>query len=64
MFRVVFHPSSGAHNAVSTVSGIIETVTATRRERGWIGTGLGVCLNQFQPSPHLNQFQSSHVHDR
>ena len=29
MFRVVFHPSSGAHNTVSTVSGINETVTAT-----------------------------------
>jgi len=29
MFRVVFHPSSGAHNTVSIVSGITETVTAT-----------------------------------
>jgi len=29
MFRVVFHPSSGAHYTVYTVSGINETVTAT-----------------------------------
>jgi hypothetical protein len=35
MFRVVFHPSSGAHTTVSTVYGINETVTATCRERGW-----------------------------
>jgi len=34
----IFHPSSVAHNTVSTVSGIIETVTATCRER--------VCLIQ------------------
>ena len=34
---MVFHPSSGVHNAVSTVSGINETVTATCRERGWAG---------------------------
>jgi hypothetical protein len=33
MFRVVFLPSSGAHNTVSTVSGINETC-----ERGWTGT--------------------------
>ena len=32
MFRVLFHPSSGAHNTVSTVSGIIEAVTTTCRE--------------------------------
>ena len=32
MFRVVFHPSSGAHNTVSTVSGINKTFTATCRE--------------------------------
>ena len=42
MFRMVFHPSSGSLNTVSTVSGIIETVTATCRESGWIETGLGV----------------------
>jgi len=35
MFQVVFHPLSGARNTVSTVSGIIETWTATCRERGW-----------------------------
>jgi len=31
MFRVVFHPSSGAHNAVGSVSGI----NGTCCERGW-----------------------------
>jgi len=36
MFRVVFHPLSTAHNTVSTVSGINETVTAKCRERGWM----------------------------
>ena len=40
MFRVVFHPSSGAHITVSTVSGSIETVTATCRERDWMGTAV------------------------
>ena len=38
MFRVVFHPSSGAHITVSTVSAINETVAATCRERGWTFT--------------------------
>jgi len=38
MFRVVFHPSSAAHNTVSTVFGINETRTAACRERGWSGT--------------------------
>jgi len=33
MFRVVFHPLSGAHNTVSTASGINENCTATCRER-------------------------------
>jgi len=32
------HPSSAAHNTASTVSGINETDTATRRERDWMGT--------------------------
>ena len=33
MFRVEFHPSSGAHNTVPIVSGINETCTATCRGR-------------------------------
>ena len=37
MFRAVFHSSSAAHNMVSAVSGINETVIATCRERGWVG---------------------------
>jgi len=42
MFRVVFHPPSGAHSTVSTVSDINETCTATCRERGWMGTAVSV----------------------
>ena len=37
MFRVVFHPSSGAHNTASTVAGINDPCTATCREHGWAG---------------------------
>ena len=37
MFRLVIHPSSAAHNTVSAVSGINETVTANCRELGWVG---------------------------
>jgi len=36
-FGWYLHPSSGAHNTVSRVSGINGTVTATCRERGWTG---------------------------
>ena len=42
MFRVVIHPSSGAHNTVSTVFGINETCTATCCERGWAGNAVPV----------------------
>ena len=35
-FRVVFHPSPGAHDTVSTVSGINRIVTAICSERGWM----------------------------
>jgi len=38
-FGWYFHPPSGAHSTVSTVSGINETVTATRRGRGASTTG-------------------------
>jgi hypothetical protein len=34
MFRVVLHPSSGAHTTTSTASGICHTVTAICRYRG------------------------------
>jgi len=37
-FGWYLHPSSGAHITVSTVFGIIETVTATCREHDWMGT--------------------------
>jgi len=43
------HQSSEAHITVSTVSGTIETVTATCRERDWMGTG-----SKF-PSSHVQQ---------
>ena len=38
LLYMYLHPSSGAHITVSTVSGIIETVTATCRECEWMGT--------------------------
>jgi hypothetical protein len=37
-FGWYLHASSAAHITVSTVSGIIETVTATCRECEWMGT--------------------------
>ena len=37
-----FHPSSGAHTTVFTVSGICHAVTAICRYRGGVGTGLSV----------------------
>jgi len=39
-FGWYLHPSSGAHITVSTVSGINEKVTATCRERDWMGTAV------------------------
>jgi len=36
------HPSPEAHVTVSTVSGIIENVTATCRERDWMGTAVPI----------------------
>jgi len=50
MFRVVFHPSSGAHNTVSTVSGFNETGTATCHERGLAETVLRLlvlCIDRY-----------------
>jgi len=41
-FGWYLHPSSEAHVTVSTVSGIIETVTATYRACGWMGTAVPV----------------------
>jgi hypothetical protein len=41
-FGWYFHPSSGAHETVSTAPGICHTVTATCRYRGRVGTGLSV----------------------
>jgi len=37
-FGWFLHPSSGAHITLSTVSGIIETVTVTCHECDWMGT--------------------------
>ena len=36
------HPSSGAHAPVSTVYGIIVTVTASCCERGWVRTAVHI----------------------
>jgi len=44
MFRVVFHPSSGAHNTVSTVPGINETCTATCCKHVWTGRSQQVAV--------------------
>jgi hypothetical protein len=41
-FGWYLHPSSGAHTAVSTASGICHTVIAIFRYRGRVGTGLSV----------------------
>jgi hypothetical protein len=41
-FGWYFHPSSGSHTTVSTVSGICHTVTAICRYLGTVGTGLSV----------------------
>jgi len=37
-FGWYLHPSSGAHTTVSTASGTCQTVTATCRYRGGVGT--------------------------
>jgi len=42
IFRVVTPTSSGAQTTVSTASGICQTVTATCRYRGIVGTSLSV----------------------
>ena len=54
-FGWYLHPPSGAHNTVSTVSGIGETVTATCRERGWMGTEFSSSHVPYQPK-HVKQF--------
>jgi len=41
-FGRYLHPSSAAHVTVSTASGISKTVTATCRERDWMGTAVPV----------------------
>ena len=39
-FGWYLHPSSGAHTTVSTASGICQTVTATCRYGGGVGTAV------------------------
>jgi len=41
-FGWYLYPSSGAHFTVSTSSGTSKTLTATCRERDWIGTAVPV----------------------
>ena len=43
-FGWYLHPSSGAHTTVSTASGTCQTVTATCRYRGRVGTAEQVVL--------------------
>jgi hypothetical protein len=50
MFRLVYHPSSGAQTTVSTASGICHTFTATCRYRGKVGTGLSVLWVAWESS--------------
>ena len=50
-----FHPSSGAHVTVSTVSGITETVTTTCRERDWMETAAPDDGWRYHPK-HVEQF--------
>ena len=61
MFRVVFRPSSGAHNTVSAVSVINEACTATCPERGCTerpatfrtGSSTGL-INPLTPNDYYN----------
>ena len=45
-FGWYLHPSSGAHVTVPTASGISKTVTATCRERDWMGVRIQSCSQQ------------------
>jgi len=54
-FGWYLNPSSGAHITVSTVSGIIETVTATCRERDWMGTAVPDEGFRYHPK-HVERF--------
>src|SRR5215475_8611602 len=54
-FGWYFHPSSGAHTTLSTVSGICHTVTAICRYRGRAGTGLSVLWVAYATHSTLRQ---------
>jgi len=61
-FGCYLHPSSGAHTTVFTVSGTCQTVTATYRYRGRVGTGLNVVWELHwsllvRLQPHQNGLQ-------
>jgi hypothetical protein len=64
-FLWYLHPSSGTRTTVSTASGTYQTVTATCRYRGRVGTGLSQ-LNFYRGSvgTGLSQFQLFHDSDR
>ena len=56
-FGWYIHPSSGAHTTVCTESGICQTVTATCRYRGRVGTGLSVVWELYcSVSLRLHQY--------
>jgi hypothetical protein len=46
-FGWYIHPSSGAHTTVFTAFGTGQTVTATYRYRGRVGTGLSVVWEMY-----------------
>ena len=51
-FGRYLHPSSGAHTTVSAASGTCQTVIATCRYRGGVGTGLSVLQSStLKPVP-------------
>jgi hypothetical protein len=64
-FECYIHPSLGAHTTVSTASGILQTVTATCRYCGRVGTGLSVlwvayaCVFGLKNVVYLNRTRRS-----
>ena len=46
-FGWYLHTSSGTNTAVSTASGICQTITATCRYGGGVGTGLSVVWEMY-----------------
>jgi hypothetical protein len=58
---LVLRPSSGALTTVPTASGICQTVTATYRYRGGVGTGLSVLLHTQTSTWYLRPSSGAHT---